>query len=197
MFGVGYVSDRIPLFMAFLIVGSLTWALRSRTDFALAAVIVGVLAVRLVATGVEWRSYSADLADFRAVVRSAPPGSLLVYIDAVDGVRLDHHRRCEMFGPLSSSLGGAVVPMFASPSQQPMLLKGPLAQSVKTLPLTSDKDPAGQVASNRFESTIGRSRFQYALVCEREHLLRPPPAGATLIAERGRLALYQLPPVTP
>jgi hypothetical protein len=198
MFGVGYVSDRIPLLIAFLLAGSVVLsAPRDRLDRACLAGLLAVVATRLLATGLGWQAYQAELADLHTLARLIPSHSLVAYLDAADGERLDAHRRCEMYGPLLAPQTDNAVSLFAYKSQQPIALKGRLKAAVEAQPPADPDLPVGVRVAGQFNGIARAARFQYALVCAPERIAGPAPPGARLIGRQGRLALYRLEPGAP
>ena len=127
LFGVGYIADRMPLFMAFLIVGSLIPKLQNEAfDQICVSLLVAIVGAKIMWTGVGWQTYRQDRADFEAVASHIPAHSLVGYANTANLTRLEDEPRCQMYGPLLIPLRAAAAPIFAYSSQQPIALRGRL-----------------------------------------------------------------------
>src|SRR3546814_85857 len=98
-----------------------------------------------------------------------------------------------MYLPLAVLTHGSVAPLFASPSQQPLRIKGPLESAV----VESNGPNASLHARPGFYderlAMLGKERrYDYAIICGRERLTRPLPPGVRIAAESGGIALLQL-----
>ncbi len=165
LFGVGYVADRMPLFLAAIVVGSLDVApLRDRAGRVALAVLAGIAIVRLVAIGAGWQAYRGIAAEFDRVAQLVPPGALVADAYA-GGSHHDDRLRFQMFRPLLISRHGAIGPLFANETQQPLLLVGPLRRALDALgrargPVASTADDYANVAA-----AAGQAGFDYLLLC--------------------------------
>ncbi len=194
MFGIGYISDRMPLFAAFLLVAGLrpqlTGDARERRVIAAMAALV---ALRLLVIGVTWHGYAADNRDFATVASALPPGQLVETL-AVGGGRLDtQHRRCQMYGPMLVSNHGAVSRLFAGAASQPIIVRGPLLAAIASTPrpkLSQMKvDPA---AFDTAIANVSKSKFPWLFLCDAGRLTRPLPPGLEMVAARGRFSLLRV-----
>lgn len=193
MFGVGYVADRMPLFLAFLAVGSLSFpAAQDRATRTCAALLLALVVVRIAWIVQDWRGYEDDLRAYGQVVAELPPQQVVAFVN----VRLEHRvgpmRRCEMYGPLLVSRHGQASPLFAIPTAQPLKLKGRLAMGLNDLPVHRRFTPAeAQDYYRRTLQALAAQRFfDYALVCDGGRLDRPPTDG--VVAQAGRFTLLKL-----
>ena len=196
LFGVGYVSDRMPLFLAFVLAAALVVApSRTRLDLGVTALVGVVVAVKLVALAGGWRAYGDDFDHFRAASRSIPTRSVVGFVNLANGQRLDPNPRCEMYGPLLIPLGGDATPVFALGSAQPIALIGRLSAANKAAASPASPDgPKGLArAQDRFSEMIRDGRFDYVLVCDSS--LPAARRDAILVARSGRFAVYR--PVRP
>lgn len=192
LFGVGYVADRMPLFLAFLVVGALAVRPRAERLDAICLGLVGVLvAVRIAAIGVSWQSYRDDFASFDQISRQIPAHSVVGYVNLANAERLDPNPRCEMFGPLMVPLSGQASPIFAYTSQQPIALIGRLKVANDTLAAFRKRHPHVKGNPLRFEDMVASRAFDYVLVCEPGRL-GPPTAAAERVGEAGRFALFRV-----
>lgn len=190
MFGVGYIADRMPLFLALLVVGCL--AVRGRPAPALAAALVAITLVRLAAITIDWGGYAADNRDFRQVAAALPPGTLVEYV-FTHTERLDPARRCQMYGPMLIAEHGSVGRLFANATQQPLQVRGSLqaAMSAETRPSFAERSRPDYVP--RVVQAAGRAGFPWLLLCDGDDVTLPP--GARLAARSGRFRLLHLQPL--
>ncbi len=194
MFGIGYISDRMPLFGAFLLVAGLQPILRGdRHERWVLAAMTALVGVRLLAIGAGWHAYGQDRLDFAAVASRLPPGQLVETI-VVGGGRLDTvNRRCQMFGPLLVAEHGAISRLFAGAASQPIIIRGPLLAAIESTP----RDQMNQLKINvsaydDWVAAVSRSKFPWLLLCDASRLKRPLPAGLETVAAKGRFTLLRV-----
>jgi hypothetical protein len=209
MFAVGYVADRMPLFLAMLVVAALGMrpperepgAARAednssgaRADNWIIAGLAGLAALRLVAVTAAWHAYGADNEDFARVAASVPPGALVETI-MVGNQRIDDdNRRCHMYGPLLIVERGSVGRLFAARSQQPLALAGPLAATTAAEHRhPGRKQRQGGYWDDSIEIAAGAG-VPWILLCDGNRLTRPIPAGLRPVAQHGRFTLLSLDP---
>ena len=195
MFGVGYVSDRMPLFFALLLVGSLSFNLRLDRYDAIPVVLITLLVVgRIGYIGQDWRRYAPDVRDYRAVASRIPPHRVVNFINVSLQPRLGPQRRCEMYGPMLISMYGQAAALFAIPTAQPLRLKGRLADALRDLP--EHKPFKGAEAADYYNRTldavIAQKRFDYSLICDADLMGRPLPPTADVAARQGRFTLVRI-----
>src|SRR3546814_11643291 len=94
---------------------------------AVLAALFAIGLVRISAIFIGWSAYAGDYADYTRIMAAVPEGALVIAIlptgeDKRDGLT----PRCQMYRPLTVLTHGSVPPLFASPSQQPARMKGPL-----------------------------------------------------------------------
>jgi hypothetical protein len=182
LFGVGYVADRMPLFLAFALVAALaSRPPRGRIDIACVAGLALIVAVKLAWMAVAWQAYRQDMSDYRTVASTIPRHSLVAYVNELNSGRLDSESRCQMFGPLLIPLHGQATGIFAHTSQQPLALLGRLKESMDRLTVLTSAEPR-----RRVEAILNRRLFDYVLVCSPDHA---QPHGRPL-ARAGHFALY-------
>lgn len=195
MFGVGYVADRMPLFLAILFVASL--GVRpggGRIDRMITAGLAGLALSRLVAVALSWHGYAADNRDFAQVAAKLPPGALVETI-MVGNARIDDaHRRCHMYGPLLIAEHGSVGRLFASKTAQPLELAGPLAATTKAAPRRPSETRGARGFWDDSIEIAATAGVPWILVCDGDRLTRPIPDFATPVASAGRFSLYRLSP---
>ena len=195
LFGVGYVADRIPLFVAFLGVASLSVTRDFAKDERLAVgAICTLVAVRLVLVAGDWASYRPDLAAYNRVSAALPPEQIVAFVNVDLGAREDHSRRCEMYGPLLASTHNQAAALFAIPSAQPLELRGRLALALRDLPGHSRFK--GHEARAYYNATLAamaaQKRFDFVLVCNARGLRAKLPPGLDVVAEDGRFTLAKV-----
>ena len=193
MFGVGYVADRIPLFLAMLLVGSLAVAPgRDRLQRLAVLGIAAIVAVRLAATAIGWQAYAQDYDDFRRIAALIPPGSLVDDI-IVGGMQRDSDDlRCPMYRPLLISMDGQIGSLFANDTQQPLRLIGPLRTTLSAMP---SGRASGNMRPGFYDDSVaaaGPAGFGYVIICNAERLTRPLPSSAIVLARTPRFILLRL-----
>lgn len=194
MFGIGYISDRMPLFGAFVLVAGLQPTFRgdAREKWVIGA-IAGLIGLRLLAIGINWQAYREDNLAFAAVASKLPPGQLVETI-VVGGGRLDtRNRRCQMYGPLMISEHYGVSRIFAGSASQPIIIHGPLLDAINS----RDRPRMTQLKINlsAYDDTIAKfaeSKFPWLLLCDANRLKRPLPAGLETVAAAGRFSLLRV-----
>ena len=188
LFGVGYVADRMPLFLAFVLTAGV--AMRRR-DRALELGLAALVAVRLIAIAADWRGYARDAAEFEQIAALIPPGSLVDDV-IVGGSRHEGERRYTMYRPLLVARYGQVGPLFAYASQQPLRLAGPLAAALAKLPPASTEFRPEPRVYDDMIAAAGSAGFRYLLVMNAGQLTRPYPKWASVIARTPRFTLLRL-----
>lgn len=188
LLGVGYVADRMPLYLACIFVACLVPALQaSRLDRVCVVLLAALVVAKLGLIGVTWQSYRRDVADFQAVAGKIPRQSLVGFVNAANLSRLGAGPRCHMYGPLLVPMSGAATSIFAYASQQPVALRGRLAASTAAL-VERRSTHAAWNAQQRLE-TIERQRlFDYVLICGAGAQAKPSRTSR-IISQRGRFTL--------
>jgi len=197
LFGVGYVSDRMPLFFALLVVGSIQWRLREDAfERTCLAILVGLTVIRLSWISLDWRPYAKDFADFEAVAKDLPPFQVVGYVNVSLSHRVGPQRRCEMYGPLLVSLHNQASPLFASVTAQPLRQIGRLGQATRDMPKIErlEGSAAEAVYSETLQVDASRAKYDYVLVCDADRLTRPIDHRLTVAARRGRFTLLRVAP---
>jgi hypothetical protein len=193
MFGIGYVADRMPLFLALVTVGSIVVTQRFEVRDRPALLGIALLvAVRLIGVGLHWQSYAQDYADFNRVAATLPAGAMVEGI-VVGGKRLDFdHRRCEMYGPLLIIEHGAVGPLFTSEFQQPLVTNGPLRAALASPIRPADRTIDDPDYFDAMMAKVATGKFHWVLVCDADRLMRPIPDRAQIVAQQGRFSLLSI-----
>ena len=195
MFGVGFVSDRAPLFAALIFVAALQpVAATARAGQAALAAVAALVAVRLVSIAASWQPYARQYDEFVAVTRGLPPGS--VVNDLMVGGTLHASRlpRCSMWGPLLTARFGMASPLFADAAMQPLLQHGRLAEGVDALGAQGETWKGLQ--PDLYDAFLKRmkaaGKFDYVLACNVEHLPRPLAAVGPVVARTPHFELIRL-----
>lgn len=162
LFGVGKIAERIPLVCAMVIVASLGigagWN-RGRASSVLVAGLMCIFLMRMGANIIGFQRYNEDYADFVSVLEKAPANVVIGPASPPETRdRITNGRRCEMYPPLVVPLFGHPAPLFANPTQQPLALKGELAELTSRAKLvsTSHDDPLA----------ASQPGFRYYLACD-------------------------------
>jgi hypothetical protein len=192
LFGVGYIADRMPLYLAFLLAGSLVGHLqRSWLDVACVSGLALIVGLKLTCVGVGWQGYRQDYADFEAATRAIPAHSLVGYVNAVNQDRLDGERRCQMWGPLVIPLHGQATSIFAYKSQQPIELTGRLNDATKAIAAFASDTERRRDPNAAFDAMEKARQFDFILVCGPSHLKRPDNAPPPVM-QNARFAVYRV-----
>lgn len=208
LFGVGYVSDRMPLVFVLLFVAALGFAnplpkagplsqasLLPQGGRIAVALLAGVMLVRIAAMAIGWSDYARHYADFREVTSVIPKGALVTDVLPVGPDRRDGLLpRCQMYRPLLVVLNGDVAALFANPSQQPIRLAGPLlaAQMGGTGKPDLRVHSTPGIYDDMLADIAAKGRYEYILMCGRERLVRSLPAGLTIAAEKGGITVLRV-----
>lgn len=189
LFGSGYVSDRMPLFLALVLVAGIMPG-----PGRLALLLPGLatlVAARLLMLAVQWHGTAADLADFDAVAAALPPGQVVAGLPVRATPHEDMPNRCEMYPPLLLVRHGHATPLFAIRTAQPLELRGRLGAARDELAL---RPPAPQ-SRERPELVVAayvRAGYSYVLLCQ-VAADRPLPATPyPVVAQAGRFRLLRL-----
>lgn len=196
LFGVGYLSDRLPLVLAMLLIAALASARPLPKEARGAVAVLGAVAlVRIAAMTVGWADYGRHYADFQAVTSVIPRGALVTDIlphgrDRRDGLL----PRCQMYRPLMVPLKGDVVALFANPTQQPIRLKGEIALAQTHLGEKRDlrARPIPGYFDDQLAAVAAASHYDYILMCGRDRLTRPLPDSVSVVAEKGGITVLKV-----
>lgn len=193
LFGVGYVADRMPLFLAMLFVGSLSgFEPADRIGRVALATLAGLTVVRLIAIAVGWQGYATDYQAFRGLAAHVPRHSLVIDVMVGGNPRMSDTRRCAMYRPLMVSLDDIAAPLFANETQQPLRLVGRLRRAVDAVPHGFARGSNSPGFYDDVIAAAGAAGFDYALVCEARNLTRPLPSGTQVISLTPRMILVRL-----
>lgn len=195
MFGVGYTSDRIPLYVALLFVAGLSPGAVTDGRRAAALTAINVLVgIRLISIALSWQSYARDYSDFQTVARAIPPGSLVADMMVGGIAHSSRAPRCGMYGPLLVVDFHQAVSLFAHDTQQPLREIGRLAAGVAAFQPTAGTWVG--VNPDEYDRYLKSLRvagyFQYVLVCNANLLPRPLPAFAKIVTRTPRFELLKL-----
>lgn len=182
LFGVGKIAERIPLVSAMLITAALGMeAHESRGRSVLVAGLALLLLVRVGANMLGFSRYDSDFADFTAVMRQAPKAAIIGPASPpATRERNTDAMRCEMYPPLVVPLFGNPAPLFANASQQPLALKGALA----------DQTARARQASTSHDDPLAAAEpgYHYYIACNYSTVQIP---GFRTLAHQGRFLLLE------
>ena len=192
LFGSGYVADRMPLFLALVMVAGVMPGPGWGQMRALVPALVALAGVRLVMLALQWQMTAADLADYDAVAARLPPGQTMVGLSVRARPHEDMPGRCEMYASLLLVRHGHAVPLFAIRAAQPLELRGRLAAARDELAAR----PAGPLSRDRPELVVGayaRAGYDYVLLCQVAADRPLPVTPYPIVAQAGRFRLLRLP----
>lgn len=192
LLGVGFIADRMPLFLALLLTGVIV--VRSpatRFDQACIAALVVLAMVKVAWIGVSWQGYRQDFAQFQRVADAIPSRSIVGYVNSANHSRDEAAPRCNMYGPLLIPLHGQATDIFAFSTQQPISLAGRLDAAVKSAVRANPPDGRLAEPETLFLKMQRDGLFDYVLTCgdatgiaRRSHLAP--------VAHEGRFTLFKL-----
>lgn len=192
LFGVGAVADRMPLFMALLLVGSVRVAPGLRLDHPAVIGLAALVAARLVSIAVQWQGTAADLADLDRVASHLPPAQLVTGFAAGARPHPDVPQRCDMYLHVMALRHRHIVPLFANRTQQPIAVAGRLEQARSQaragLAAARATVPAEHVSAKSLEALAG-SGFDYILLCQAATDRPRPDTPYPVVAQAGRFSL--------
>ena len=206
LFGVGYVSDRIPLTFAMLAVAAIAPRTRDEmllgTTAKLTTLLALVAALRIAYISIYWSEYGQEFQQVKKVTASVSAGTRVGYVFAGgDDPRGGPTQRCQMYGPLLVPLRGAAVPLFVIPGAQPLRLRGVLEQAATSATSAKTATTTSYNGSNRNRADAGAAAmlrrmaadrlFDEVLICDRDRLGRLP-ANLQQVTEAGRLSLFRI-----
>lgn len=193
MFGVGYVADRMPLFLAMILVGSLSFRLKGGgLERACIIALTVMVVARVGFIGADWSRYRSELEQFQTVAKAMPTESLVSGFDIQLGRDDSVDTRCAMYPPLLTLLGGHATPLFAYATQQPLTLIGPLAAAVKATPKSIGQTDAPAYYASYIATAQAQGQFRYLLICNADRLRTPYPHGTHVVTTVGRFTLLEL-----
>jgi hypothetical protein len=193
LFGSGYVSDRMPLFLALVLVAGIMPGPGPGRLPVLLPGLAALAGARLLMVAVQWHGTAADLADFDAVVQALPPGQVVAGLPVRATPHEDMPGRCEMYPPLLLVRHGHATPLFAIRTAQPLALRGRLAAAHDELAAR----PPGPGARNHSEQLVAayaRAGYPYLLLCQVAADRPLPQTPYPMVAQAGRFRLLRLAP---
>jgi len=195
MFGIGYVSDRLPLYTALLLVAALQpVAAGGRANRLAVGAVAALVAVRLVSIAASWQTYARQYDEFVAVTRALPRGALVNDLMVGGTLHVASLPRCSMWGPMLTAQFGMVTPLFADAAAQPLLQRGPLAEAVTALGRQTEIWKGFQPAlyDGFLQRMQAAGKFDYVLVCNAEYLPRPLATVGRVVARTPHFELIRL-----
>lgn len=192
MFGVDYVADRVPLFAAMVLLGSLVPARTWTRQAVIAGIILAAtVAVRLGATVVDWYGYRETAEEFHSIARLIPPGSMTIGVEVGNGHHESGVSHCEMWAPLLVAQYHQIGPLFSIKGQHPLLVKGRLEQAMNTMKSFSPAPSEKTVDFNPYMTAAVAAGYDYLLVCNRQLLTHSYPRGLEPMAQTPHFTLLR------
>jgi len=193
LFGVGYISDRLPLFAALCLIGSLSirsggWSTKTRI---ISGILISLVIIRLGFIATSWEKYRQYYREFEFIAAQIPRGSLTETVMVGSGFHETNVPRCEMYGPLLIAEYGQIGPLFANEKQQPLAMIGPLKNAVDGTDVPARLLREVDNDSSRSVAIAAAAGFQYILICNTRLLKQSLPAGTTLVARTDNFALVR------
>ena len=189
LFGSGYVSDRMPLFLALVLLAAIMPG-----PGRMPALLPGLAALagaRLLMVAMQWHGTANDMADFDKVASQLPPGQIMAGLSVSATPHEDMPNRCEMYTPLLLVRHSHAVPLFAIRSAQPLELRGRLAAARDELVVR----PAGPQSHDRPAAVVAayaRAGYDYLLLCQTAADRPLPATPYPIVAQAGRFRLLHL-----
>lgn len=194
LFGVGAVADRMPLFLALLLVGSLRPAIGLRAGNPAVIGLAALVAVRLVSIAVQWQGTAADLADLDRVAARLPPAQLITGFAPGATPHEDVPERCDMYPHVLAMRHRQIMPLFAFRTAQPITMAGRLARAdaiadAQVPPLRKAGGPPVRIVE-----ALAAAGFDYVLMCQVSERDVLPKTSFPVVAQAGRFRLLRLAP---
>jgi hypothetical protein len=195
LFGIAFIDDRLPLFAALVLIGSLgvgagAWVGAERIA---GAALIGIVFVRLAAIAVGWHGQGALYREYDSIAAQIPREKMTITVLVGASNHETKVPRPELYGPLLVIQAGQAAPLFSDAKQQPLLLNGPLKRAMADL----KSRPEGQYHihpdQNRYMTAAAASGFEYLLVCNADLLTQPFPPQLQLVARTAHFALLRAP----
>lgn len=200
MFGAGHLFERLPLLLGLLFAASLGEpSPRSPAANPLLTALVAVTALRFLALTVGWSAYGQQYAAFQRATERLPDHATLATVLVLGDDRRDGLTpRCQMLGPIAVMEKHAVTPLFAEPTQQPLLLREELHALTRSDRVSHVAQDGGwaRASTSEDEARLARIAAQRSadavLVCGGERLKGPLPANLRPIGSAGGIDLYAI-----
>jgi hypothetical protein len=160
LFGVGHIDDRIPVLLLVLLAAGLRINAGPELHRAILVAVATALLVRTALVGAGWITTGQVYRDYLDTIDTLAlegPATLVMSEEARDRNTL--LTRCEPLLPLLLIRGNVAVPTFANPTEQPLRIVGPLAETrnrdVETLQAMQDApDDLAALALQGFNTII-------------------------------------------
>ncbi len=193
LFGVGYIADRMPLFLAFVLIASLFFRLQGQAlDRVCVSALVVVAVLKVGWMAISWQVYRDEIADYRAISRSIPEHATVAYVNFANLDRLSGEPRCQMYGPLMIPLSKTATSTFAYASQQPIAIRGRLEGATRAL-RDAPPLPKGEARPRQqLDRVMSQKLFDYVLLCRGRFTPVTWDASAS-VAQQGRFTLLRIP----
>lgn len=195
LFAVGFVADRVPLYVALLFVAGLEPRRAARgIERGVEAALAVLVALRLLSIAWSWQGYARTYPEFEVVAAAIPPGSLVNQLMVGGAEQAARVPRCGMYAPLLITNYGQVVSLFADPAKQPLAEVGALAAGVAAMP--ADRGVLTGIDADFYDGFLrslhDARRFDYVLICNADRLPRALPAFAPIVARTAHFAVVRL-----
>lgn len=179
LFGVGHLSERLPLCLLAVLAAGVSGTERDQRGAWVSRALVALLPLHLLMVTLGWARDRESYVQFLAVAETLPLGGLGAAAFAADVQSRDVQRSCK---PLSFLLGlsrGMAVPTFANPTQQPLTIVGPLAEANAAYDARVALDPL--LAGTAQVTALMRSGFGTVVFCHRPGSQVAPVPGAVTV----------------
>lgn len=164
LFNVGYVADRIPLLLM-LFLGISIKVIKNRPFIAIFLIFTAT--IHSFATALYWNKSSALYDEFIHEVQSLPSQKTITMIAGFkDDVRDDNFPRCHPLPHLAFLENEMFTSIFADQNQQPIVMRGSLANISSTLNLVKINrfEPTNSSFQERLDAAIAQ-KFDYIILC--------------------------------
>ncbi|WP_347310647.1 hypothetical protein [Defluviimonas sp. SAOS-178_SWC] len=189
LFGVGHLSERLPLCLLAVLAAGLSGKARDRRGQRVSRALIALLPLHLLMVTLGWARDRESYVQFLDVAETLPPGGLGAAAFAEGAQTRDTQRSCK---PLSFLLGlsrGMAVPTFANPTQQPLAIIGPLAEASAAYDEREALTP-GLAGTAQVEALL-LSGFKTVVLCQGAVSEITPVPGATAVAAGPGWTLYR------
>ncbi len=189
LFGVGHLAERLPLCLLAMLAAGLSQTPRDPRAAQVSRALIALLPLHLLMVTLGWAHERESYVRFLDVAETLPPGGLGAAAFDADVQSRDERRSCK---PLSFLLGldrGIAVPTFANPTQQPLMIVGPLAEAMAAYDQREAAEP--DLAGAAQVSAMIASGFDMVVLCHRSDATAAPVQGAATVGSGPGWTLYR------
>ncbi|OYX41940.1 MAG: hypothetical protein B7Z02_13715 [Rhodobacterales bacterium 32-67-9] len=189
LFGVGHLSERLPLYLLAVLAAGVSPRQRDPRGRRWAQALIVLLPLHLLMVTLGWARDRDSYVHFLDVAETLPPGGLGAAAFSADVQDRDAQRACKPLGFLLGLGRGMAVPTFANPTQQPLEIIGPLAAANAAYDARAKIAP-GLAGPAEVEALIGAG-FDTVVLCHRAEEAVGPVPGTFIVGSGPGWTLFR------